>query len=146
MDQNPPPPSDPPGGWQGEQQSWQGQQGQQPQYSNPPWQGQPGQPSYGAPGGGYGYPGQQIDHPKGMTAFIMSLLGLVVCTPLGIVGLVMGRNAQRDVDANPGMYANAGLVKAAVIMGWIATILIIVGIVGAVLFFGGLIATGAGSN
>ena len=139
MDQNTPPPSDPPSGWQGEQQS---SQGQQPgQYTNPPWQNTPGgQPQYGYGGG------QQIDHPKGMTAFIMSLLGLLICGILGIVGLSMGRNAQRDVDAHPGMYANAGLIKAAVVMGWISIAFLIFQAIAIFVFVGAMVAAGAGAG
>ena len=66
---------------------------------------------YAAPppvGGGMGGP---VDHPKGMTVLILGILGIVCCSPLGIVAFFMGNTALKEIDAQPGRYGNRQIVQ-----------------------------------
>lgn len=112
----PPPPPPPPGGG----------------YGGPP----------PPPGGGYGAPppmsgGGQIEHPKGTTILILGILGLVCCSPLGIVAFVMGNTALKEIDANPGMYSNRQIVFIGKILGIVAMVLLVLSVIW-FLFLGGM--------
>ena len=107
QDQDPPPPNEAPDSWQG---------GQQPPYGAPPYGQQ--YPGGSAPGG---VPYAAVDHPQGTAAFLLTLLPLVTCVlvPVGIIGLVMARGAQKEVRQRPGFFGNESLINAAVVLGWI---------------------------
>lgn len=98
----------------------------------PPPPGGGGSSSYGPPppaapygGGGEG----PVEHPKGMTILILGILSLIFCcAPLGIVAWVMGNGAIKEIDAAPGRYSNRQIVQIGRILGIIATVLLIVGI------------------
>ena len=71
----------------------------------------PPPPPPGSGDGGYAAPpmggiGGPVDHPKGMTILILGILSVTCCTPLGIVAFVMGNNALKEIDAQPGRYGN----------------------------------------
>ena len=89
--------------------------------------------------GPYGYQGQApyggmpVDHPQGTTVLVLGILSLVICGLLGPVAWVMGSNALQEIDRNPLAYANRGSVVAGKICGIVATVLLIIGVVGAVL-------------
>lgn len=92
--------------------------------------------SYGPPppanpyGSTPGYGGAPQDHPKGTTVLILGILSLVCCGLFtGIPAIIIGKNALRETDAAPGMYSNAGALKAGYICGIIGTALSVVGIV-----------------
>jgi hypothetical protein len=81
------------------------------------------------PGYGYGYAGYSgypvaHDHPQGTTILVLGILSLVVCGLLGPVAWIMGNKAMKEIDANPGAYANRGNVQAGRIIGIIATCLL----------------------
>lgn len=129
----------------------------QPSYGQtPPSYGQtqpgygPGQPGFGQTPSGYGQYGAgggqphmaQPDHPRTVLAFVLSIVGLgillvggwfilpvVVTLPLGILGVIFGRQARRDMSAYPGYYRNEGLATAAVVIGWITVGLSILALV-----------------
>ncbi len=85
---------------------------------------------------GYGYGGQQMyarEHPEGTTILVLGILSLVVCGLLGPFAWVKGNSALREIDANPGTYTNRGNVSAGRICGIIASVLMILGVVGFVL-------------
>ncbi len=96
-------------------------------------------------GGGYSAPpppmggGGQIEHPKGMTVLILGILGLVCCSPLGIAAFVMGNNALKEIDAQPGRYSNRQLVQIGRILGIIAMVLLVLTVIW-FLFLGGIAA------
>lgn len=92
---------------------------------------------YAAPppvGGGMGGP---VDHPKGMTVLILGILGIVCCSPLGIVAFVMGNNALKEIDAQPGRYGNRQIVQIGRILGIVAMVLLVLSLIW-ILFLGGL--------
>ncbi len=103
-------------------------------YSDPP----PPPPAYGAGQPAYG--GAPANHPKGTTILILGILSLVCCGIFtGIPAIIMGRSALREIDAQPNAYSNRGTVFAGYILGIIATVLTVLGIVIWVI----LLATGA---
>ena len=133
----PPPPPPPPGAGDGG-------------YSAPP----PPPPGSGdgGYGGGYGAPpppaggmGGPVDHPKGMTVLILGILSLVCCSPLGIVALIMGNNALKEIDAQPGRYGNRQIVQIGRILGIIGIVFLVLTIIW-FLFLGGIAAISGDSN
>jgi hypothetical protein len=94
--------------------------------------------------GDYGASGGAVrEHPAGTTVLVLGILSLVICGLLGPFAWVKGNNAKREMDAQPGVqWTNRGSITAGRICGMIATILLIVGVVVAVL----LIATSSSNN
>lgn len=88
--------------------------------------------------GPYGYQGQApyggmpVDHPQGTTVLVLGILSLVICGLLGPVAWVMGSNALQEIDRNPLAYTNRGSVVAGKICGIIATVLLGIGILFAI--------------
>jgi len=103
----------------------------------PPGGGYP--PSYG----GYGYPAQ-TEHPQGTTILILGILSIVCCGVLGPVAWVMGNNALKEIDAQPGRYSNRQIVQIGRILGIIGIVFLVITIIW-FLFLGGLTAL-SGSN
>ncbi|WP_377645027.1 hypothetical protein [Oryzobacter terrae] len=74
-----------------------------------------------------------------MTVLILGILGLVCCSPLGIAAFVMGNNALKEIDAQPGRYSNRQIVQIGRILGIIAMVLLVLTVIW-FLFLGGLAA------
>lgn len=93
--------------------------GQPPAYAAPPGYGQP--PGYGVPG--YGRPPGYAPRQTESTAIIALVLAgaswLVCPFVLAIAALVVGSNAQRKIEADPGRLDGGQLVTAAKIVAWI---------------------------
>lgn len=103
----------------------------------------PYQPSYG----GYSpYGVAPIQHPKATSALIFGIVGLVLSLScgigglLGIGGIINGRKARGDIDADPQRYvgrgvasAGFGLGLAGTIIGVLVTIALIIAIAAGVL-------------
>lgn len=117
--------------------------------STPP----PPPPPGGGDGGSYGAPpppaggmgGGAVDHPKGITILVLGILSVVCCSPLGIVALIMGNNALKEIDAQPGRYGNRQIVQIGRILGIVGIVLLALGLLW-VLFFGGLAALSGGTD
>jgi hypothetical protein len=103
----------------------------------PPGSGDGGYGGYGAPPPADGGMGGPVDHPKGMTVLILGILGLVCCSPLGIAAFIMGNNALKEIDAQPGRYSNRQIVQIGRILGIIAMVLLVLSIIW-IVFLGGL--------
>ena len=86
----------------------------------------PPPPPMGGPGA--------VDHPKGMTILVLGILSIVCFQPLGIAAWLMGNTALKEIDAQPGRYANRQIVQIGRILGIIGTVLLIVGIVFAIIW------------
>lgn len=99
---------------------------------------------YGAPTGG-GTGGPPVDHPKGVTILVLGIVSLVCCSPLGIVAYVMGNNALREIDAEPGRYSNRQTVQIGRILGIVGMVLLVLGLIW-FLFLGGLAVMSGGSS
>jgi hypothetical protein len=84
-------------------------------------------PGYGAEGGGYGTGPEQP--PRGVVVLVLGIVGIATCffcligSVLGVIALVLGIVALREIDAQPGRYANRGQVLAGTICGGIAVAL-----------------------
>ena len=82
---------------------------------------------------GYGFPRNSL----GVWSLVLGLLGIFVCGLFtGIPAIVVGHKSRRAVA--DGQANNPGLATAGIVLGWIATILSILGIIAATV----LIATG----
>ena len=89
----------------------------------------PPPPGYGGPGyGGPGYGGPPLGGPpqnstKAVAALVVGIISPVLglcCAILGLVGIVaivLGRNAQKEIAASNGGLTGAGMAKAGVILG-----------------------------
>lgn len=61
---------------------------------------------------------------------MLGIIGLVCCGLVGPVAWIMGNNAIKEIDAAaPGVYSNRGTVNAGRILGIIATVLLVLGVV-----------------
>nr|WP_166139931.1 DUF4190 domain-containing protein [Nocardioides ochotonae] len=80
------------------------------------------------------------EHPRGTTILVLGILSIVCCGIFtGIPAIVMGKNALREIDAQPpGAFSNRGTVNTGYICGIVGTVLFVVGLVLNI----GLIATG----
>lgn len=97
----------------------------------------PPPPSYGSAAPTPG--GVPPNHPKAMTSLILGILGLVCCGPLGIVAFFMGRKTEAEIIASNGQLGGQQLAKVGWILGAIAGVLFVLG----VLLWIVLLATGA---
>jgi len=125
----------------------------------PNWGGPPPPPSSGQgpypagygqqpPPPPYGY--QQYggmvpaNHPQGTTVLVLGILSLAVCGILGPFAWSMGNKALREIDADPSRtYGNRGQIVAGRICGIIASVFLIIGVVGLVIL---IIAAAASSS
>ncbi|GAB3660908.1 hypothetical protein GCM10027596_20310 [Nocardioides korecus] len=85
------------------------------------------------PGGGYGGPGgyggggygavPQGTNKKAIWALVLGILGLVCCGFFaGIPAIVLGRSAQREIDASGGAQSGRGMATAGFILGIIGVV------------------------
>ena len=70
---------------------------------------------------------------RGILILVLGILGLVICGPLGIVAWVMGSGDLKEIDAGTMDPAGRGTTQAGKICGIIATILMIIGVIVAIL-------------
>lgn len=104
-------------------------------YGSPP----PPPPGGAGPYGGtgpYGDAGRwPTDHPQGTTVLVLGILSLVVCAPLGIVAIIMGNTALKEIDASPGSYSNRQTVQIGRILGIVGTVLLVITVLFVLLIF-----------
>lgn len=123
-----------------------GQAGANPPYEQPPAYDQGGtaygypQPGYGQPDygqSGYGvnayqaagYPAYGMapqQHPQAVAALITGILGLAICPPVGIAGLVLGGKVRREIDAEPQRYTGRGMGTAGFVLGILSVAYLVV--------------------
>lgn len=90
------------------------------------------------PGGAYGQPGYGAPAPgstnkKATWALVTGILGVLCCGPLGIVAIILGRNAEQEIRVSG--EGGAGMAKAGFILGIVALAFLVLQII--------LFATGA---
>ncbi|HEX4978022.1 MAG TPA: hypothetical protein VFV40_09170 [Nocardioides sp.] len=152
QDGTPPEPTAPLPGWQPQwQPGWQpGPQGYGQPPAGPPGYGQPP----GPPPGWYTGPTpfRLPDHPEATKALVVGIIALVggfTCylpLLLGPWAWVVGRRVVRDIDAEPGRWEGRGQGMGGYVMGVVATVLLLLGIVvvvGFVLFATGMMVWGS---
>ena len=110
MSEGTPPPPPPPGGGYGSGG------GYEPAPPPPPGYGQP--PGYGGQPPG--------TNKKAIWALVLGILGLLCCGILGIPALILGKQAQKEIDTSGGMQTGRGMATAGFILGIIACVLLVV--------------------
>ena len=105
----PPPPPGPPGG----------------QYPPPGGGGYgsapPPPPGYGGYGGGYAGPPKSSS--KAVWALVLGILGLVCCGFFtGIPAIILGKQAQNEIDSSAGAQSGRGMATAGFVLGIIACV------------------------
>jgi len=96
----------------------------------------PGYQPYSQPAG--------VDHPNGTTVLVLGILSLVVCGLLGPVAWVMGNNAIKEMDAQPGLvFRNRGNVTAGRICGIIGSVFLVLSVLAVVFMI--IVMAGAAS-
>ena len=85
----------------------------------------PPQPGYGYPQPGYGYPPPQQTNSMAIVALVLSLIGVGSCITAPI-GAIMGHVALRQIRERG--ESGEGMAKAAIIVGWILTGLLVLAI------------------
>jgi Domain of unknown function (DUF4190) len=107
-------------------------------YGSNPYDYTPYQPGYG---GSAPYGLVQVNHPKAGTALVFGILGIVlgftcgVGGLLGIAGIVQGRRARDEIDAEPGRYGGRSQAVAGLVTGTIGVViagLVILAVIGLV--------------
>ena len=81
-------------------------------------------------------------HPQGTTVLVLGIVSLFTCFIVGIVALVMGNRALKEIDANPTAYNNRQNVVVGRILGIISIVLWVIGIVGYIILV--VVFAGAG--
>lgn len=85
----------------------------------------------------YGWGTPPREHPNGTTVLVLGILSLVVCGILGPFAWVMGNNARREMDAQPGVnWSNRGNINAGRICGIVGTCFLIAGALWLLLWIG----------
>jgi hypothetical protein len=115
-----------------------------PAYGSNPYE-TPYQPAYG---GVSPYGAVAPSHPQASTAMIFGILGIVFGFScglgglLGIPGIVLGRRARREIDAQPGRYAGRSQAVAGIVTGTIGVVVAVLVTVLIVVAIAAGIATG----
>lgn len=81
-------------------------------YAASPYQASPYSGGYVSP-----YGAMPVQHPQAVTAMVLGIVGMVVCPPVGIGGLVMGNRIRREIDAEPARYSGKGMATAGFVLG-----------------------------
>jgi ABC-type Fe3+ transport system permease subunit len=102
--------------------------------------------SYGAPPppGGYGQPAygpMPQQHGSATMALVLGILSFVCCGLLGIPAYIIGKRAEREIQASNGALTGEGMAKAGWILGLIAMILLVVSLLAVVVLFAGGVMT-----
>jgi hypothetical protein len=87
----------------------------------------PPPPGYGPGPGGYGAP--PGNNNKAIWALVLGILGLLCCGILGIPAVILGKQAQNEIDRSGGTQTGRGMATAGFVLGIIACIGLVVVIV-----------------
>jgi hypothetical protein len=93
----------------------------------------PPPPGYGPAPGGYGAP--VGNNGKAIWALVLGILGILCCGILGIPAIILGKQAQGEIDRTGGAQGGRGMATAGFVLGIIACVWLVVSII--------LFATGA---
>jgi hypothetical protein len=83
-----------------------------------------GPPGYGSgayAAGAYGYTPSM--HPQSVAALVLGVVGLVICSYVGIAAFLVGRTARKEILARPDRYSGLGMATAGWVMGIIGSVL-----------------------
>ncbi len=81
---------------------------------------------------------------KAIASLVLSILGLVGVLPIigPILGIILGNQAKGEIARSGGAFTGEDLAQAGVILGWVALALSALGILCAMLTFGGILGLG----
>ncbi len=84
---------------------------------------------------------------RGSLILVLGILSMIVCAPLGIAAILMGRSDLAEIEAGQRDPEGRESTRAGYICGIIGTILLVLQIAGVLLFvvFFGLVAGGLGT-
>jgi len=97
-----------------------------PAYGSNPYDASAYQPAYGT---SIPYGVAPVTHPKSTTALIFGILGIVFALScgigglLGIPGIIQGRKARSEIDAQPGRYGGRSQAVAGIVTGVIGLVI-----------------------
>jgi uncharacterized membrane protein len=94
------------------------------------YNGPPPPPQYPMPPGMQPYGPVPGNNGKAIAALVCGIVGLLCCSPLGIVGLVLGYSAKGEIDRSNGTQRGRGMAVAGIVLGWIAIALLVLEIIG----------------
>lgn len=78
--------------------------------------------------GGYGYSAPRTSQ-KALWSLVTGILSVVCCGPAGIVAIILGKNAEREIAASHGAISGGGMAKAGFILGIIGLALMVLGVI-----------------
>ncbi|SCE72771.1 DUF4190 domain-containing protein [Micromonospora chokoriensis] len=85
-----------------------------------------GPPGYPPPHPGYGYPPQPKTNGLAIASLVLALVGVTTCGVTAPIGAILGHVAQKQIRASG--EGGEGMAKAGIIVGWIITALMVLGI------------------
>jgi len=71
--------------------------------------------------GPYGY--TPSNHPQAVAALVLGVVGLVICSYVGIAAFIVGRRARKEILAHPQRYSGLGMATAGWVMGIVGIVL-----------------------
>jgi hypothetical protein len=71
--------------------------------------------------GPYGY--TAANHPQAVAALVLGVVGLVICSYVGIAAFIVGGRARKEILAQPQRYSGLGMATAGWVMGIVGIIL-----------------------
>lgn len=78
---------------------------------------------------------------KALLSLISGILGWTLLPVLGSLGaIVLGHMARADIRRSAGQQVGDGFAIAGLVLGWLSVIVWLLGVILAVVFFGGLVA------
>ncbi|MEV4385404.1 DUF4190 domain-containing protein [Micromonospora sp. NPDC049580] len=96
------------------------------------------------PNPGYGYPPPPKTNGLAIAALVLALAGLTTCGITGPIGAILGHVAQKQIRVSG--EGGEGMAKAGIIVGWIITALMVLGIAFYVVAIVFAVTTGASSD
>jgi hypothetical protein len=83
------------------------------------------------------HPASPPNASNAVTAFVLGILGIVLCPLLGPFAWVLGRKGEQEIDASGGAVGGRGLATAGKVLGIVGTFLIAIVAVGLLLLVAG---------
>lgn len=80
--------------------------------------------------GGAGAQGPIGNNKKAIWALVTGILGLLCCSPLGIVAIILGNSAKQEIASSHGTQQGGGMAQAGFILGIIALVILVLQILG----------------
>ena len=79
----------------------------------------PAPPAYGQPPSGYGYQSTPRTNGLAIASLVLGIAQIFLCIIGGILALVFGYIARRQIDESGGTQGGRGMAIAGIILGWI---------------------------